>query len=209
MRVLLLLLLCSCVAAPALSADPLGPGAGPWVAESPEAHGLDTALLDAAAEEIWRIEDGFWAYHGLQNVTSRGCLVVIKDGALVYERYNTTGMNQHVPPQRWSKDSTQPGWSMTKTLGALLAGWAVTRGYLDLDKDITAAYGVPSPKSYPVTSREIMSQSLAGNHSPGEAWKYDAEGTGWINHMAQVVAAATGRNASQIWLEECQQPLGL
>eukprot|EP01052_Picozoa_sp_SAG31_P043354 SAG31_NODE_7194_length_1760_cov_1.067429_2_plen_394_part_01 len=205
-----LLLPCVTAAVGARAADPLGPGAGPWVVENPAAHGLDERLLDAAADNIWKIEDGAWSYRGLKNVTSRGCLVVIKDGALVYERYNTTGTNQHTPqPQPWSITSTQPGWSMTKTLGALLAGWAVTHGHLDLDKDITTGYGVRSPKSYRVTSRQIMSQSLAGDQSAGEGWSYDADGTGWINHMAQVVPAATGRNASQIWMEEFQGPLGL
>ena len=169
--------------------------------------------MDAAADEIWNIVDGFWQYRGLKNVSSRGCLVIAKDGALVYERYNRSGLNQHqhgpnTAPQPWSEASSQPGWSMTKTLGALLGGWAVTHGGLDLDKDITQAYGVPSPKGYPVTSRQIMSQSLGGD-SPGAKWYYDAEGTGWINTMARVVPAATGRNASQIWLEELQAPLGL
>jgi CubicO group peptidase (beta-lactamase class C family) len=181
-------------------------------AEDPDTHrvGRDAALLDAAKDEIWRIVDGAAAYHGLKNVTSRGCLLIVKDGALVYEKYNSTGLNQHEPaPESWSINSTQPGWSMTKTLGAMLAGWAVTHGHLDLDKDITAAYGVPSPKGYPVTARQIMSQSLAGDHSPGEAWRYDATGQGWINHMASVVRAATGRNASRIWREELQTPLGL
>ena len=164
------------------SADPLGPGSGPWVVESPAAHGLNATLLDAAADEIWQIVDGFWQYRGLKNVSSRGCLVIAKDGALVYERYNTSGFNQHQDgpnrtPQPWSEASSQPGWSMTKTLGALLGGWAVTHGGLDLDKDITQAYGVPSPKGYPVTSRQIMSQSLGGD-SPGAKWYYDAEGTG-------------------------------
>ena len=83
--------------------------------------------MDAAADEIWNIVDGFWQYRGLKNVSSRGCLVIAKDGALVYERYNSSGLNQHqhgpnTAPQPWSEASSQPGWSMTKTLGALLGG---------------------------------------------------------------------------------------
>merc|ERR1711988_112676 len=54
-----------------------------------------------------------------------------------------------------------------------------------------------------------MSQSLAGAHGPGEAWKYDASGSEWINHMARVVPAATGRRASEIWSQEFKQQLGL
>lgn len=98
---------------------------------------------------------------------------------------------------------------MTKTLGALLAGWAHTKGLLDIDADITATYGVPSPRPYHVTSRQIMSQALAGEHGPGEAWEYDATGYRWVDRMAQVVNASVGQNASQVWERELARPLGL
>lgn len=182
----------------ALAADPLGPGSGPWVVEDPAAHGLDADLLAAAAKYI--------ADHSKANSTptwnstsSRDCFVVIKDGALVYEHYSSEAYNS----------TAHPGHSMTKTMGALIAGWAATYGGLDLDADITKAYGVPSPKNYSVTSRQIMSQSLAGDDGPGEAWLYDAGGTAWINHMTRVVPAAAGRTPMQIWREEFQTRLGL
>jgi len=110
------------------------------------------------------------------------------------DKYNNTG---------------HEGYSMTKTLGALVAGWSVTHSQLDIDKDITDTYGVQSPKHYRVTSRQIMSQALAGKDGPGEAWAYDAVGTSWINRMTEVILAATGRKSSEIWVEELQMPLGL
>eukprot|EP00729_Bicosta_minor_P027883 gene27883-11534_t len=55
-------------------ANTLGPGAGPWVLESPEHHGLSSAKLKLAADRVKRIRE-------------RYCFVVIKDGALVHESY--------------------------------------------------------------------------------------------------------------------------
>ena len=70
-------------------------------------------------------------------------------------------------------------------------------------------YGVKSPRPYPVTSRQIMSQALAGENGPGESWQYDAVGTRWINHLPDVILNATGRKASEIFQTEFHVPLGL
>ena len=174
----------------ALAADPLGPGAGPWIVESGEAHGLDSAALAAMGESVFKVH-------------VRDCLVVIKDGALVYEKYSTARYNR----------TGHQGFSQTKSLGALLMGWASDqaeqgRGGVDIDAD-TAAYGVKSPRPYPVTSRQIMSQALDGADGPGQAWAYDAIGTRWINVLTRVFAAATGRKPSDVFREAFALPLGL
>lgn len=175
---------------PAAAADPLGPGAGPWSVESPEAHGLDPDRVRAAVAHIF----------GSPDVVRRDCVLLVKDGALVYEAYRSEEYNE----------TAHIANSVTKTLGALIAGWAQTRGLLDIDADITEAYGVRSPLPYPVTARQIMSQALAGNEGPGEKWEYDAAGTMWINTMPQVVENATGGlRSSEIWQREFAGPLGL
>lgn len=98
---------------------------------------------------------------------------------------------------------------MTKTLGALIVGSAVGKGQLDIDADVTAAYGVKSQRPYNTTSRHIMSQALDGKHGPGEAWAYDALGTRWVNSLTSVVKAAAGEKPSTIWQREFHEPLGL
>lgn len=175
-----------CVVGSALAAHPLGPGSGQWAIETPEEHGIATASLQAAKDFVFAARQ------------SRDCLVVIKDGALIFEEYSSETYNHTV----------HAGHSMTKTLGALIAGYAVTHKGLDIDADITDAYGVSSPRPYPVTSRQIMSQSLAGSHGAGEKWKYDAIGHMWINTMANVTLAATGVKPTQIWKEQFEIPLG-
>jgi len=179
---------CATADYPPWRVNPLGPGKGPWVEDDPLQHGLDPKVLAAAKEEVFKIH-------------RRHCMVVIKNGALVYEAYDSLH-KEH------SKDLAVTGYSMTKTLGALIAGEAVGRGKLDIDADITKTYGVKSPRPYPVTARQIMSQALDGTSRPGEAWAYDAIGNRWINHLAKVVTAAAEK-PSGLWQNQFHEPLGL
>mmetsp|Transcript_126495 Transcript_126495/g.269819 ORF Transcript_126495/g.269819 Transcript_126495/m.269819 type:complete len:327 (-) Transcript_126495:32-1012(-) len=165
-----------------------GPGAGNWAVEAPERHGLDSAAVRVAQKHIF----------GSISAAERDCFLVVRDGVLIHEAYRP-----------FYNGSAHNGYSMTKTLGALLVGWAQTRGLLDIDADITSAYGIPSPRPYPVTTRQIMSQALAGAHGPGEAWDYDTVGGLWLNHLPQVFRAATGLLPSVVWRDHFQGPLGL
>eukprot|EP00940_MAST-03C_sp_MAST-3C-sp2_P003004 g3004.t1 len=167
------------------AADPLGPGKGPWLKERPESHGLDPKELSQAREAVFKIK-------------GRDCFVVIKDGALVYESYG--GLFE-------SSETAHQGYSMTKTIGALIVGRAEAEGKLDIDADITASYGIDSPRPYPVTARQIMSQAIAGSHGPGQQWKYDAVGTNWV--LTRIVKKAAGEKSSSIWQRAFHTPLGL
>jgi CubicO group peptidase (beta-lactamase class C family) len=177
-----------------MAAEPLGPGRGPWATGLPEHAGLDPELLEAARDYIDRKLPTT-----VEGLPKRDCFLVAKDGVIVYEWYHSDLFNK----------IADHGQSMTKTVGALIAGWAVTQGMLDLDADITRVYGVPSPKPYGVTSRQIMSQAVADDSQPNRGWDYDMGGNRWIDTMIPVVYQATGRRPSQIWYEEFQQQLGL
>lgn len=161
---------------------PQGPGQGPWTVSTPEKHGLSAAAIKQA--------DRYIGSHALR----RMCMVIVKDGEIIYEAGNT-------------KVATQ-GYSMTKTLGALVVGVAVGQGKLNVTADITETYGVKSPKRYAVTSEEIMSQKIAGS-APGQKFHYDALGTQWINRLSQVVKKATGKASHDLWHEKLYTPLGL
>jgi len=54
----------------------LGPGAGAWISEPAEQHGLSSALLDQAALDL------------SEALPHRYCLLVAQDGALVHESYS-------------------------------------------------------------------------------------------------------------------------
>ena len=168
------------------AASPLGPGAGAWSVESGEAHGLNSSALTAMGESVFKVK-------------VRDCLVVVKDGAIVYEKYSRSRYNV----------TGHQGFSQTKSLGALMMGWAVDNGFVDIDADITASYGVKSPRPYAVTSRQIMSQALDGKDGPGQAWAYDAVGTRWINHLPKIFSAAVKRTPKNVFDEAFRAPLGL
>jgi CubicO group peptidase (beta-lactamase class C family) len=163
-----------------------GPGSGPWDVVTPESVGLDRAALKTADQEISRTSK------------QRNCLVIIKDGKLAYESYSDSKYNS----------TAHDAFSMTKTLGAMIMLRLQTLGKIDIDKDITQAYGVKSPKPYPVTSRHIMTQSLNGNRGPGQSFAYDAFGSRWINRLPTIVKKATGKDAAHA-LEEMKKVLGL
>ena len=96
----------------------LGPGAGPWRVEPPEAHGLNGTLLAAAAETAARL------------VPERFCLLVVKDGVIVHE---STFVNR--------SDTQYESDSLAKTATALVVGAAVEAGLFELDVPL-ARYGV-------------------------------------------------------------------
>lgn len=168
------------------AADPLGPGAGPWSVELPS----DQATRD-------RLEQGKqWLY---SNARTRNCYVVVKDGAIIYEAGNP--------------DSAHTAYSMTKTLGALLMGSGVQNHNVDIDAS-TTKYGVPSPVRYDVTTRQIMSQTVAGKWA-GEKWEYDTVGSNWLKALPTILSNAVKqdlgreRSPSEIFDEELRAPLGL
>jgi len=181
--------------APAIATlRPLGPGSGPWAIDPAEAHGLNSSLLQQAYDELRS-----------QPHLRRHCFIVVKDGAIVHESYDSTftgGVNN----SHW-------GNSMTKTLASLLMGWATEHGTLDIDApiDTLANSGPPlNLKPYPVTARQAMSQAIAGADGPGQLWAYDRYGYSWINSLIPLLMNASGgRLPSDIWKREFHDPLGL
>ena len=183
----------------------LGPGAGPWRVEPPEAHGLDGTLLAAAADTAARL------------VPERFCLLVVKDGVIVHE---STFVNR--------SDTQYESDSLAKTATALVVGAAVEAGLFELDVPL-ARYGVrprcgagapqdcwrahcppgrPCPDGplgfWPnVTARTLLSQSsgcVTGRGcfaEPGTAFTYDSES--YIQHLAHLLdqrVSASSPNAT-------------
>merc|ERR1719271_1529406 len=97
---------------------------------------------------------------------------------------------------------------MTKTVGFIMVLMAASKGELDIDADITAKYGIPSPKTYGVSCRMMMSMVLGGEVGPGQTWRYDELGDMWMRGIPKVILKATGKSATT-WLQQLQQELGL
>ena len=66
--------------APQLAAAPsaFGPGRNAWAVEAPGAHGLNETLIQQAGDALDSLES-----------LGRSCFLVVKDGALVHESYNS------------------------------------------------------------------------------------------------------------------------
>lgn len=176
----------------------LGPGPGPWRHAEPERFGLDGAALRRAAEAA------------MIAAPDRYCILVVKNGMIVYESYDKGG----------GEDAAYEADSLAKTATALVVGAAIRAGFFDLDTPL-AAYGL-APKCpggsycwrvvnctldkecpsgplgyYPnVTARVLLAQSsgcVTGTGctaAPGTAFTYDSEV--YIQHLVKLIAQTCG-----------------
>jgi CubicO group peptidase (beta-lactamase class C family) len=143
-------------AAPALPADaqpwPLGEGAVQSAMLSPARQ----AVLHAAAQAMFSepSPDPLQQRH-------TNALLVAQGGQLVFEQY----------AQPYSRARLQLGWSMTKTLTALVAGLMERDGQLQLDAPVGLAAWQGSNKAA-ITWRQLL------NMAPGIRWNEGGYGIG-------------------------------
>lgn len=208
-----------------------GPGAGPWTHEAPEAHGLDGAKLEAAAQRIGPIG-------------GRQGLVIAKDGVIVFERYWAGPYFRADPAQRNVSFSSGKSW------GSAMVGVAVAKGLLRVD-DPVAKYHAPERSGlHPDTTiRHLLTMSSGGTLvakpsskrprkladadpgpragidyvrlsepepgrppgygatiAPGTMFHYDGVPA---DHLADVVAAASGQTSHAFATEQLLAPLGV
>lgn len=90
---------------------------------------------------------------GLKKAKNTTALLVAQDGKLVYERY----------AQELSREQPQLGWSMTKTVTAMLAGVLQRKGVIELDKPVGLNRWKGTPKAA-ITWQQLL------NMAPGMAW---------------------------------------
>lgn len=93
-------------------------------------------------------------------------LLVAHQGALVHEQYKTG----------YQREQPQLGWSMTKTLTALIAGVMHTDGRLALDQPVGLRQWQTTAKAG-ITWRHLL------NMAPGMAWSEEYEGLSDATHM--------------------------
>lgn len=127
--------------------------ARPWpLGEGPAETGLLGKRARAIVERHARIIFGEPSDE-LDERLNATALLVAREGHLVYERYGP-GMTREQP---------QLGWSMTKTLTAIIAGAMQRQGRIDLDRPV----GLPRWKG--TAKQEITWRQLL-NMAPGLAW---------------------------------------
>ncbi|MDD9935195.1 MAG: serine hydrolase, partial [Myxococcales bacterium] len=129
------------------------PNPRPWPAgegapESGRLSASDSAALERHAEGLFGEPDPDPARQ--QHTTA---LLVARDGHLLYERYG----------QGYTRERPQLGWSMTKTLTALIAGTLALDRKLALDD----AVGLPRWRD---TAKQAITWRALLNMAPGLSW---------------------------------------
>lgn len=142
--------------APALPPDgrswPLGEGPAETAALSPARQ----AVLQKAAQAMFNEPTT-----AVNKRVNTNALVVAQDGRLVYERYAAP----------FDRDRQQLGWSMTKTLTALIAGTLEHDGRLSLDGPVGLPAWQGTDKAR-ITWRQLL------NMAPGLQWNEGDYGIG-------------------------------
>lgn len=181
------------------------PGAG-WEARAPEGLGLDAATLQDAFD---------WA-----NQHSGLSMAVYRHGCLA-------GVSRLDP---LTGDQAMDGWSMTKSVTAMIVGRAVTLGLLDVDAPISRWWPEADEAHGRLTLRQLMTEtagmdvnyirelnpampdrvkdalSLRFNHEPGAVWEYAQT---VCDLVLNTVGRAAGRDAVEFAQEQLFAPLGI
>jgi CubicO group peptidase (beta-lactamase class C family) len=157
-------------AAPELAPDPRG-----W----PLGEGaVDSQLLsDAARQVIERHAAQIFdeSAPDLQSKPNTTALLVARDGQLVFERYG----------QGYRREQPQLGWSMTKSLTAIIAGVLAREGKLQIDQPVGLQRWRATPKAA-ITWRQLL------NMAPGLAWD---EGYGGASDATQMLFSQPNEGA--------------
>ena len=194
--------------APAADREAAVPGAE-WEVASPDAVGLDGAVLDDLATKA--------------EAASSNCLLVVRHGKIAGEWY-WNGTDQH---------AAQEVWSATKSYTAMLVGIAQAEG--DLSIDDSASTWIPEWKGTPaeaVTVKHLLSMDsgrhfdfqtdygkmvgaedttafaigLAQDDPPGEVWTYNNSA---VQTLEQVLERSTGEQVPAFAEEHLLGPIGM
>lgn len=181
-----------------------------WAVETPEAHNLDSVLLQAAAD-----------FAGTQETD---CLVVTRDGVIVGEWYWND----------WDERTEHNVFSVTKSVTSALVGIAQDRGELDIREKasdyITEWVGTASED---VTIQNLISNDsgrywdiwtdyvrnfflaydktafaigLGQQYEPGTVWRYNNSA---IQTLERVLKEATGEDVGDYADRHLFAPLGM
>ena len=121
-----------------------GPGSGAWQVADPRDCGFDAAALDLAAAQ-------------LASLGERQGLVVVRHGAIVFERYWANSWHRAEP--EWRNVSFSSG----KSWGSTMVGRAHTEGLLNLD-DLASKYHAPEASGLKpeTTIRHLLTMTSGG-----------------------------------------------
>ena len=173
----------------------LGPGSDPWRVGDAQSHGVSPESL---AETIG----------SMMELPGRSCLVVVRDGEIIGETYDT----------RWGvdKDTT----ARTDSVGAIatvaLVGAAVTKGLFALDVPLVM-YGLQESvfpvfgavHGLKVTPRHLLSQTHGGGEvAPGIVFRVDDDPK-FVGLLFSLIEKTSGASVENFASAVLGTPLGI
>jgi len=165
---------------------PLADNISPW----PQGEGpVESRLLDAALGAVINRHAKVIFGEPSRELRKRGnttALLVAQNGHLLYERY----------AHGYDREAPQLGWSMTKTLTAMLAGVMAHDGKLALDTPVGLASWNGTPKEK-ITWRQLL------NMAPGLAW---FEGYGGASDATEMLFSQADQGAWAASLPMTSEP---
>lgn len=182
-------------AAPAHDEDAGAPDAGAkpswpvaedgWPEATPADFGLEPAQLDALADALQTASG-----------RTRAGLVIVKEGALIYEKY-------------WEGDAatTHLVFSCTKSWGSTLIGIAARKGLITVEDAVTK--WVPEPAREVGDGALIKHLLTQTGHTtpPGTAFSYNSGSV--INTLPEILEAASGMSSHAFFQSSLAEPLQL
>jgi len=161
----------------------LGPvGAGEWSLQSANAARLKLDELNAASLNL------------LESLPHRACTLVVKDGAIVHEKYY----------DEYSSSSMVDSSAIGMALTSLIIGRAATMGLLNIDQPLKK-YGVKPIKEAPwrhhfdsLTARHLLGQASGlGKSEPGSTFSYDHRGA-HLQLLSELIGKVAGGKKSAV-----------
>lgn len=137
----------------------------------------ETERFDAATQKVIEAHADVFDEPADPSLTRQytTALLVARGGHLIYERYG----------QNYTREQPQLGWSMTKTLTAIVAGVMARDGKLAIDSPVGLAQWNNTPKAK-ITWRQLL------NMAPGLAW---FEGYGGSSDATQMLFSQRDQGA--------------
>lgn len=159
--------------------------AAPWVFETPEEHGLITAELQTASDNV-------------ESIGGRQGFVVVKDGVIVFEEYYADDENQK-----------NTAYSGTKTFSAVVFGIAQDMGYLDIDDTVASWTTPPSGMMAGATIRNVLTHTAQSSSPEDLSFSYTNDMLDKNRALSKALKTATGMQTDDFIQTYLTGPLGL
>jgi len=170
------------MAAPLAGQPSAFPGAE-WATGSPEAHGLDSGRLEAAARAA-------------SEIGGRQGFLVVKGGVIVHESYF-----------EGDAETLHPAFSVAKGFGATLVGIAQMQGHLELSDRVDHWVPIHHPDIVPGATIEHLITHTAGSEPAGSVFRYTSGNI--LNTVPNILELATGMTPNEFFERELAAKIGL